>query len=104
MTFYGMEKRKRSFFERLTGSIRASEDEEIEKIENSSKKESGKWIAEEPEEAELAIDVYQTSSEIIIQTMVAGVKPEDLDLTIARNMITVKGKREDKRAVLGSIF
>lgn len=96
------QKRKRSFFERLTGSIRASDEyEEVEeKLEKSDKKEpGGKWMAEEAEEAELAVDVYQTSSEIIIQTMVAGVKPDDLDLTIARNMITIKGKRDDNRTI-----
>ncbi|MBP7006772.1 MAG: Hsp20/alpha crystallin family protein [Candidatus Pacebacteria bacterium] len=96
------QKRKRSFFERLTGSIRASDEyEELEeKLEKSDKKEpGGKWMAEEAEEAELAVDVYQTSSEIIIQTMVAGVKPDDLDLTIARNMITIKGKRDDNRTI-----
>jgi len=96
------QKRKKSFFERLTGSIRANDEyEEIEeKLEKPDKKEAGgKWMAEETEEAELAVDVYQTSSEIIIQTMVAGVKPDDLDLTIARNMITIKGKREDNRTI-----
>lgn len=96
------QKRKKSFFERLTGSIRASDEyEEVEeKLEKNDKKEpGGKWIAEETEEAELAVDVYQTSSEIIIQTMVAGVKPDDLDLTIARNMITIKGKRDDNRTI-----
>lgn len=96
------QKRKKSFFERLTGSIRANDEyEEMEeKVEKNDKKEpGGKWMAEETEEAELAVDVYQTSSEIIIQTMVAGVKPDDLDLTIARNMITIKGKRDDNRTI-----
>lgn len=92
-------KRKRSFFERLTGSIRASDDYEEEKAVKEDKKNGGAWMAEEAEEAELAVDVYQTSSEIVIQTMVAGVKPDDLDLTIARNMITIKGKREDTRSI-----
>lgn len=92
-------KRKRSFFERLTGSIRASDDYEEEKVVKEDKKNGETWMTEEAEEAELAVDVYQTSSEIIIQTMVAGVKPDDLDLTITRNMITVKGKREDTRSI-----
>jgi HSP20 family protein len=93
-------KRRRSFFERLTGSIRANDDYEETKEEKHEKKnnENG-WIQEEAEEAELAVDVYQTDSEIIIQTMVAGVKPDDLEITTARNMITIRGKREDTRAV-----
>ena len=48
---------------------------------------------------ELAVDVYQTATEIMVQTMVAGVKPEDLELTIARDMITIRGKRENFRNI-----
>jgi HSP20 family protein len=37
--------------------------------------------------------MYQTPTEIIIKTMVAGVKPEDLDISITRDMVTIHGKR-----------
>lgn len=46
------------------------------------------------EEGELSVDVYQTPKEIIIEAMVAGVKPEDLHLTITRDMVIIKGRRE----------
>jgi len=95
--------KKRSFFERLTGSIRAEEEEEKEETRKitvkGDKKENSNWMEEENEEAELTVDVYQTPTDIIVQTMVAGVKPEDLELTIARDMITVRGKREESRTV-----
>ncbi len=57
------------------------------------------WIEEEDEEAELTVDVYQTPNDIIIQTMVAGVRPEDLELTISRDLVTIKGKREESRTI-----
>ena len=63
------------------------------------KKNGNNWIEEENEEAELAVDVYQTPTEIIIQTMVAGVKPEDLEISVARDMITVAGRREESRTI-----
>lgn len=93
--------KKRSFFERLTGSINIDEEEVVEEksTKGSDKKSSMEWMEEENEEAELAVDVYQTRSDIIIQTMVAGVKPEDLDLTIARDMVTIKGKREENKNI-----
>jgi len=98
-----MQIKKRSFFERLTGSMKANEDyeenEEKKILVKSDKKENNNWIEEENEEAELTVDVYQNPTEIIIQTMVAGVRPEDLDLTIARDMITIRGKREESRTV-----
>ena len=37
--------------------------------------------------------MYQTPTDIVIKTMVAGVKPEDLDISITRDMVTVHGKR-----------
>jgi HSP20 family protein len=46
------------------------------------------------EEGELAVDVYQTPTHIIIKAMIAGVRPEDLDLSITRDMVTLRGKRE----------
>ncbi|MFZ2072219.1 MAG: Hsp20/alpha crystallin family protein [Minisyncoccia bacterium] len=92
--------KKRSFFEKLTGSIRAEENnEEIKKIPVKEDKSGNGWMEEENEEAELAVDVYQTPTEIIVQTMVAGVKPEDLELTISRDMINIRGKREESRKV-----
>ena len=100
-----MENRKRSFFERLTGSVN-SEDEKEEKKERlikGVKEEKGEknnnWMEEENEEAELSIDVYQTPTDIVIQTMVAGVKPENLELSIARDMVTIRGEREETRNI-----
>ncbi len=93
--------KKRSFFDRLTGSIRSEEDdEEIKNISVKGDKKNGNgWMEEENEELELTVDVYQTPTDIIVQTMVAGVKPEDLELTIARDMITIRGKREENRNI-----
>ena len=98
--------KKRSFWERLTGSVQMEEEnEELKKNlmrankETRDKKSDNNWIEEENEEAELAVDVYQTPTEIILQTMVAGVKPEDLELSIARDMITIHGKREENRNI-----
>ena len=56
-------------------------------------------MEDENEEAELTVDVFQTAGDIIVQTMTAGVKPEDLELTISRDMITIRGKREESRTI-----
>ena len=45
-------------------------------------------------EGQLTIDVYQTPQDIIIKSAVAGVKPEDIDISITNDMVTIKGKRE----------
>jgi len=89
-------KNKRSFFERLTGSVRI-EDDELEPMEVSTQKKES-WM-EEPEEGQLTVDVYETANDIIIKTMVAGVRPEDLDISITREMVTIRGKREEDRTI-----
>jgi len=92
--------KKRSFFERLTGSIRMEEETNEEEFEETEKKNSGnEWMEEENDEAELAIDVYQTPTDMVLQTMVAGVKPDDLDITVGRDMVTISGKREEDHKI-----
>ena len=51
-------------------------------------------LPEEEAEGELAIDVYQTPTHIVIKAMIAGVRPDDLDVSITRDMVTIRGKRE----------
>lgn len=90
---------KRSFFERITGSITIPEEVETEiNIQNNNlNTREDDWMA--PEEGELSVDVYQNQNEIVIKTMVSGVKPEDLDVSISRDMVTIKGKRENEKMI-----
>ncbi|MCA9364044.1 Hsp20/alpha crystallin family protein [Candidatus Kaiserbacteria bacterium] len=47
------------------------------------------------QEGELPVDMYQTDDAIVIRTLVAGVSPNDLEITITRDMVTLKGSREE---------
>ena len=88
---------KRSFFERLTGAVRLEDEAE----ESVSLRPQGKSsiLDEIEEEAQLTVDVYETPSEIVIKAMVAGVRPEDLDVAITRETVTIHGKRGEERTV-----
>jgi HSP20 family protein len=96
-------KDKRSFFERLTGTVNPQEpdEDEVKEERRLPVKGSGRGkpvpVVEEsaPEEGELTVDVYQTPDDIIIKTIVAGVRPEDLDISITRDMITIRGSRQE---------
>jgi len=99
-----MAKDSRSFFERLTGTVRMSEDAETKGSKKVLAKEKdndplpGIWADEETEsEGELTVDVYQTADSIIIKSMIAGVKPEDLDISITRDSVTIRGHREEEK-------
>ncbi len=45
-------------------------------------------------EGELAVDVYQTDSDLVIQSAIAGIKPTDIDISIDDDVITLKGERK----------
>ena len=47
----------------------------------------------------MAIDVYETAEEIIIKSTMAGVKPEDIDIAINNDMLTIRGKREEEENI-----
>lgn len=107
---------KKSFFERLvgtTGEIAKTKSEEMgplkkvvfEEAKNQPKKKSAPSApkeskAEPPaeefsseEEGQLTIDVYQTDADVVIKSTIAGVKSEDVDISITDNMVTIKGRR-----------
>ena len=95
---------KQSFFERLTGTIslkgRSNDFEETVPTDNTSRESSfAEWETSEPTEGELAVDVYQTDDTIVIQAMVAGVSSDDLSVSVTREMVTIKGKREAPKGI-----
>jgi len=102
-------KDKRSFFERLTGAVNPQEREEEEvreerrlPVKGADRRKAAPVVVEEsiPEEEELTVDMYQTPDDIIIKTVVAGVHhPEDLDISITRDMITIHGSRQESSEV-----
>lgn len=103
-----MSKEKKSFFERLAGSVMVEDDEQEEEMEIEVNKKNRRFVEDEDtnissyprediyeeEDGELSVDVYQTPNEIIIEAMLAGVKPEDLQISITRDMVTIKGRRD----------
>lgn len=51
-----------------------------------------KWPASE-EEGELTVDLYETEEDLVLVSVIGGVKINDLDIAITNDMITIKGKR-----------
>jgi HSP20 family protein len=112
-----MFKRKKSLFGRLTGGLRLDEDvfeDELQQDdiiddqpahENHHIKITPQTITEKYQEeieddtAELSIDLYDNGKEIIIQTMIAGVKPDEVEVDIRRDSISIKGTRKESKAI-----
>lgn len=108
-----MAKNRRSFFDKLTGAVAFDEYEQdefdspvdLESPQKTPQKavsdDSEEMIEEYVEEGEgqLTVDVYQTDSEIVIRGIVAGVRPDKLEVSITRDMVTIRGRREEEREV-----
>lgn len=108
--------KKRSFFERLAGNLRfddneeeavtvvpqKKEDKEIRNLLVSLDEPQNKELPKEEQKeevGELPVDVYESQNEIIIQTLIAGVLPENLSISITRDMVIIKGRREENKSI-----
>ncbi len=90
--------RKLSFFERLTGSTRQEdvyEDDADLEIDVELESHDQPFEEEIEEEGQLAVDVYHTDHAIIVKAMTAGVRKEDLEINLSREMITIRGYRKE---------
>jgi HSP20 family protein len=68
-------------------------DEDVEDEEEEETDEEN-WPEEDlEEEGQLSIDVYQTPKNIVVKSTIAGVTPEDIDISINNDMLTIRGKR-----------
>lgn len=124
-----MTKEKKSFMEKLIGSKRVESDfdhshsihptninndaDDMDDIsipsshmeQQSSNDYSDNWSSapsmqsDESGDGQLTIDVYQTDEDVVIKSTIAGVNPEDLDVSINNDMITIRGERKFEEEV-----
>lgn len=75
-------------------------EEEIVPTPEQSKKpeQNEEWMSDF--EGQLNIDMYQTKDNVIIKSTIAGVRPEDIDITVANDMLTIKGARRKEDTVV----
>jgi HSP20 family protein len=70
-------------------------------VQENNESSINEWLNyDEPEsDGQLAIDVFQTEDKIIVKSTIAGVKPEDLKISLHHDLLTIKGHRETKEDV-----
>jgi HSP20 family protein len=110
-----MPPKKRSFFDRLSGALPADDYDAFEDdipmsvpsrrmVPNapSVQQQVPQQIhEEEPAEGQLPVDVYQNANEIIIRAFVAGVRPDEMNVSISRDMVEIEGSRVERDQVSG---
>lgn len=110
--------KKPSFFERLSGSSVSGDaldefDEELQiktpTARDRARPQAGAASARPApldddlpgSEGQLPVDVNQTASDIIIRAFVAGVRPDELNISISRDMVEIEGSRMEREQVAG---
>lgn len=112
---FGKPKKKRSFFEKLTGAVPADEfDDDFEfeeRQEGYDDEREDEYQEEAPQQEEkpqdivefgdgqLSVDVVNEDDFIVIKAMIAGVKPSDIDVDITRDMVSIRATREEEHEV-----
>lgn len=110
--------KKRSFFEKLSGSVPLSDDYDAYEDEYAQPQQPIRKMTpgvpvtpapatratvaaldEDHSEGQLPVDVYQTATEIVIRTFIAGVRPDEISLSLSRDMVVIEGAREERDAV-----
>ena len=105
--------KKPSFLDRLTGGGQADEYDRILDDNHQFGEDDDLAVQEQPyqqeeedtwepaagggssQDGELPVDMYQTDDAIVIRALVAGVSPNDLEISITRDMVTIRGIREE---------
>ncbi len=58
----------------------------------------GNIVAQETE-GQLAIDVYQTPEEIVVESTIAGVTGDDIDVDVTSERVTIRGERSKEEVI-----
>jgi HSP20 family protein len=67
----------------------------------SALNQDASWLGEP--EGQLSVDVIETPQEIIVRSAIAGVSGADLDITLAHDTLTIRGKRHTHHEEQGVI-
>lgn len=119
--------KKPSLIQRLTGNVSyddeydddffddehhtAQERSDIRKVANAGVEAPRMWgdeadVADDELDGggDLPIDMYETDNAIIINTLVAGVDPNELDIAITRDTVTISGSRYMQEQIMEDDF
>ncbi len=108
--------KKPSLFERLSGSSPREEeydfDDDVAPMESNMRRtpvsagsmSTHPLASEERTEGHLPVDLYQTPTELVIRTFVAGVRPDEMNVSISRDMVVIEGSREERTEISGTDY
>jgi HSP20 family protein len=66
-------------------------------LEDSFVRPRGEWPTLASREQSLALDVYETDENLVVEASMPGTKPEEVDISVVGNTLTIKAEREEQR-------
>ena len=63
-------------------------------LEDSFVRPASIWT--EMAEGEMSIDMYQTDNDIVVKAALPGVRPEDVDISVTGDTLTIKGESSEE--------
>ena len=79
--------------------LKNKKEKEIKIQEDIDELDESNEAQELEEDGQLSVDVYQDARSIYIKSTIAGVEPEDIDISFDNDMITIRGKRRQDRTI-----
>jgi HSP20 family protein len=86
-------------FSNIMGMIGKKKKIETQAAEEKTEEQSLGSLLAEDGEGQLTIDVFETPGEFVIKSTIAGARPEDVDISIDEDMVTIRGRREKDEEV-----
>ena len=71
------------------------------KIITAQEEADREWLSDE---GRLAVNVYQTENDLVLQAAIAGVKADDMEVIIEDEMVVIKGDRQNPLQEDGDYF
>lgn len=71
------------------------------KIITAQEEADREWLNDE---GRLAVNVYQTENDLVLQAAIAGVKADDMEVIIEDEMVVIKGDRQNPLPEDGDYF
>jgi len=66
----------------------------LKKIEEAKEEKPEEGWLEQDSQGQLSLDLYKEGDNLIIQSTIAGVEPDHLDISVEPDLITVRGARQ----------
>lgn len=91
------------FFGAVISEKTTNESRSMSEPPKTVREQSNEWLSGHFE-GQLTVDVFQTDEDVVIQSTLAGVRVEDIDISVNNDMVTIRGIRRRDHEVRADQF